>query len=136
MFAGRAEIKDDKSIHDFLQSPEPDGWYHLYIVHGGDDRGEKTSKKKSKKKMQLQQQPLLQQQAQPLLQLKAQHHWYHQQLQALLPLQTMLPPHFKQWSHHQREVERNFGRMNAKSVAPRLISTQASSNFQNQNRKM
>ena len=51
MFAGRAEIKDDKSIPDFLQSPKPNGWYHLYVVHGGDDRGEEINKKKSKKKM-------------------------------------------------------------------------------------
>ena len=49
MFAGRAEIKDNKSIPDFLQSPELDGWDHLYVVHGGDDRGEEISKKKIKK---------------------------------------------------------------------------------------
>ena len=51
MFAGKAKIKDDKSILDFLQSLEPDGWYHFYVVHGGDDRGEEISKKKDKKKM-------------------------------------------------------------------------------------
>ena len=49
MFAGRAEIKDDKSIPDFLQSPEPNSWCHLYVVHEGDDRGEEISKKSSKK---------------------------------------------------------------------------------------
>ena len=36
MFVGRTEIKDDKSIPDFLQSPENYGWYHFYVVHGGD----------------------------------------------------------------------------------------------------
>ena len=49
MFASMVEIKDDKCIPDFLQSTEPDGWYHLYVVHGGDDRGEEIIKKKSKK---------------------------------------------------------------------------------------
>ena len=43
MFAGKTEIKDDKSITDFLQSPKNDGWYYLYVVHGGDDRGEEIS---------------------------------------------------------------------------------------------
>ena len=37
MFPGRAEIKDDKSIPDYLQSPEPDCLYHLYVVCEGDD---------------------------------------------------------------------------------------------------
>lgn len=29
---GRKEIKSDAEIADFLQSPENDGWYHLYLV--------------------------------------------------------------------------------------------------------
>ena len=51
MFVGRTEIKDDKSIPDFCHSPENDRWYHLYVVHAGDNSGEEISKKKSKKKL-------------------------------------------------------------------------------------
>ena len=40
LFVGRTEIKDDKCIPNFLESPKKDVWYHLYVVHGGDDKGE------------------------------------------------------------------------------------------------
>ena len=36
---GKSEIKDDKDIPSFLESPEIDRWYHLYIVHEGDNMG-------------------------------------------------------------------------------------------------
>ena len=56
LFARRAEIKEDKNNPDFLESPEKDGWYHLYVVHGG-DRGEEPrktiQKKDGRKKMML-----------------------------------------------------------------------------------
>ena len=42
LFIGRVEIKViNKNILDFLESLEKDSnWYHLYVVHGGYDRGE------------------------------------------------------------------------------------------------
>ena len=42
LFDGRSEIKDYKYISSFLESPKIDGWYHLYIVHEGDNMGEKS----------------------------------------------------------------------------------------------
>ena len=41
LFNGRKEIIDDSQITNFLKSPEKDGWYNLYVVHGGTDLGEK-----------------------------------------------------------------------------------------------
>ena len=32
LFDGRSEIKDDKDIPSFLESPEIDGWYHLFDI--------------------------------------------------------------------------------------------------------
>lgn len=36
---GRKQIKSDAEIDEFLQAPENDGWFHLYVVHPQREEG-------------------------------------------------------------------------------------------------